>query len=363
MVTSLALAGLLILLLATMAGCRENADSATSKQDTPSTDHSDLTAPPPPAPATSRVTVYCSVDEVFARVVLAEFKKESGIDVVAVFDSEAGKTTGLVNRIIAESRTGRVRADVFWSSELFNTIRLGRIGLLAEYDSPAASDIPKRYRDADFRWTATAARGRVIAFDPKRTKAADVPQKWADLAKPEIASRTAIANPLFGTTRGHVAAMFALWGADAGALFLTRLSRNGVTVADGNSSAVRALIAGRVDFAATDTDDVWVAQRAGYSVDLVYPDMGDGGTLWVPSSVALLRGGSEDDAAKRVVDYLVSAKVEKLLAKSDSRNVPVREKLRDELGLTQGGESAVSFDAIVDALGVSEKAVREILIR
>ncbi len=123
------------------------------------------------------------------------------------------------------------------------------------------------------------------------------------------------------------------------------------------------MIAGRVDFAATDTDDVWVAKRAGYSIDLVYPDLGDGGTLWVPCSVALVRGGSEGENAKRVIDYLVSAKVEQKLAESDSRNIPVRAKLRDALGVTRGRESSVSFDSIAVALEASEKAVREILIR
>lgn len=329
-----------------LPGCRKSEDSPTAA----------LAAIP-------RVRVYCSVDEVFAREVLAQFEKESEIAVETVFDSEAGKTTGLVNRIIEESRAGRVRADVFWSSELFNTIRLARMGLLARYDSPAASDIPKRFRDAGRRWTSVAVRGRVIAYDPLRTQRENVPKKWADLAKPEVASRTALANPLFGTTRGHVAAMFALWGNDEGASFLSHLSENGVTIADGNSSAVRAVITGRVELAATDTDDVWVAQRAGYSIDLVYPDMGDGGTLWIPCSVALVEGGAEDDAAKRLVDYLVSARVEKMLAESDSRNIPVREKLREELGLKLTGESAVTFDAIADAMELSEKAVREILIR
>ena len=55
------------------------------------------------APDTARVTVYCSVDEEFARQVLDAFTQETGIVVRPVFDSEAGKTTGLVNRIRAEN--------------------------------------------------------------------------------------------------------------------------------------------------------------------------------------------------------------------------------------------------------------------
>ena len=55
-----------------------------------------------PQPVPTAVTVYVSIDEPFAREVLAEFERRTGIKAVPVFDSEAGKTTGLVNRIIAE---------------------------------------------------------------------------------------------------------------------------------------------------------------------------------------------------------------------------------------------------------------------
>ncbi len=332
-----------ILVLAVAAGCKR-ADS-------------------PGKPAPAGIVVYCSIDEAFARGILNQFEAESGLPIDVIFDSEAGKTTGLVNRIIRESQAGRPRADLFWSSELFNTIRLARMGLLEPYDSPAAKDIPSRYKDGEHRWTALAVRARVIAFDPTRTPTFDLPAKWADLAEERFAARTAIANPLFGTTRGHVAAMFALWGSERGRDFLTRLRDGGVVVADGNSATVRALLAGRAAFAATDTDDVWVAQRAGGSLDLRYLDMGDGGTLLIPCSVALIRGGPSVAAAKALADFLVSAKVERLLAESDSRNIPVRESLRRELDIPWPAESKVTFDAVVEAMDEAETAVREILIR
>ena len=319
--------------------------------------------------AAKKVSVYCSVDEVFARGVLKEYEARSGVEVTAVFDTEAGKTTGLVNRIIHEAEAGRPRADVFWSSELFNTILLARQGLLGPYDSPAASNIPDRYKDRQHRWTALAVRARVIAFDPSRIAPDELPTSWEELSRPRFAGVTAIANPLFGTTRGHLAAMFALWGEQRGRAFLTGLRDGGAFVADGNSATVRALIAGRVRIAATDTDDVWVAQRrAGLkggpaSLDLRYPDLGDGGTLLIPCSVAIVKGGPNAKAARKLVDYLVSAEVERMLAESDSRNVPVREALRKELDMEWPPESRVTFDAVADAMDDAAAAAREILLR
>jgi len=314
-------------------------------------------------PNSDPLVLYCSVDEAFARNVIEAYQQRTGQRVSTIFDTEAGKTTGLVNRISSEAASGRPRADVFWSSELFNTILLGRKGLLQPYDSPAAADIPQRYRDPEHRWTALAARARVLAFDPKRTNASDIPNRWEDLAEPASARRFTLANPLFGTTRGHVAAMFALWGPERGRTFLTRLREGEALISAGNSSAVRAVIARSAEYCATDTDDVWVAQRGGASLDLVYPDMGDGGTLLIPCSVAIVKGSDNLPASRKLVDYLVSAEVEKMLAESDSRNIPVRRALREQLGLEWPPESQVTFDAIADAMDDAVSAVREILIR
>ncbi|MFQ5590770.1 MAG: ABC transporter substrate-binding protein [Phycisphaerae bacterium] len=312
---------------------------------------------------TSRVTVYCSIDESFGRSVLDRYRARTGTELSVIFDSEAGKTTGLVNRITGEARAGRPRADVFWSSELFNTIRLARQGLLEPYVSPAAADIPERFRDPQHRWTALAARARVLAFDPQRISRDKIPTSWKELASPAHVKTAVMANPLFGTTRGHVAAMAAMWGGNGMRDWLRKMRDGGMRVVDGNSAAVREVIAGRAVLALTDTDDVWVAQRSGASLDLCYPDMGGGGTILIPCSVAIIKGAPNLEGARRLVDFLISAEVERMLAQSESRNVPVRKALRTELNLPWPPESTIAYDEIVDAMPGAVEAVREILLR
>ncbi|MEK6676155.1 MAG: extracellular solute-binding protein [Planctomycetota bacterium] len=329
-----------------VAGCRKSDSSAVTDD-----------------PPNRELRVYCSIDENIGRTILDQFAEKTGLQVSTVFDGEAGKTTGLINRIIQESQVGRPRADVFWSSEIFGTIGLSRRNLLESYSSPQADDIPAQYRDSQHHWTAIALRARVLAFDPKKVNPNEVPKTWRELGDPQFAGQLGFANPLFGTTRGHMAAMFAVWGKDSGRLFLESLRESGCRVVEGNSAAVRAVADGRVRFAATDTDDVWLAQRAGLSVDCVYPDLGDGGTLLIPCTVALVRGGPNPLRARELIDYLVSAEVERKLALSEARHLPVRAGLREELGMVLPSGSTVSYEAVTDAMPDAVHAVQEILLK
>ena len=48
------------------------------------------------------VVVYVSEDQVFSEPILKDFERETGITVKSVFDTEESKSTGVMNRLIAE---------------------------------------------------------------------------------------------------------------------------------------------------------------------------------------------------------------------------------------------------------------------
>lgn len=311
-------------------------------------------------PSQSVVVLYTSVDEPFAREVIAEFEKQGNIKVRMVTDTEAGKTTGLVRRIQAES--AHPQADVFWSSELFNTIKLARAGHLAEY-RPAAEGIPDRYKDPGGKWTAFGVRARVLAYNTKGMQREQVPNNWRDIADAHWAGKLLVADPRFGTTTGHFAAMLVLWGEPAYTEFLKQLDRTlGGVLMDGNATAARRVGAGQALLCATDTDDVYARQERNEPVDLVYPDMGDGGTLLVPNSVAIVAGAPHPATAQTLVDFLTSETTERMLARSESRNIPVRETLRHELKIEMPPETKVSFDHIADAMDRALQLAGKIMV-
>src|SRR3982750_3975194 len=107
------------------------------------------------------VVLYTSVDQPIAAPIVKQFEKSTGIHVVLVTDAEATKSVGLAERIRAEK--DNPQADVFWGNEPFHTINLAEDGLLAEYESPSAKDVPARFKDPKHRWTGNGLRARVIA--------------------------------------------------------------------------------------------------------------------------------------------------------------------------------------------------------
>src|SRR6266705_688483 len=76
------------------------------------------------------VVVYCAQDQVYAEPIFRDFEKETGIKVRAVYDSEAVKTVGLANRLVAE-RT-HPQCDVFWGNEEMRTRQMAAQNVFRE---------------------------------------------------------------------------------------------------------------------------------------------------------------------------------------------------------------------------------------
>src|SRR5215207_11037788 len=93
------------------------------------------------------VVAYSSVDQVFSEPVFRDFETASGLRVRGVFDTEEAKSTGLLNRLIAEANNPQ--ADVFWSGDPVRAFVLIRRGLIQPYRSPSAASIPAQFKGAD----------------------------------------------------------------------------------------------------------------------------------------------------------------------------------------------------------------------
>jgi iron(III) transport system substrate-binding protein len=275
----------------------------------------------PPEGADRTVTVYVSTDRVFSEPILQEYENRSRVEVKAVYDTEETKSTGLANRLLAEK--ARPQADVFWSNEPVRTLVLKSRGVLAPYRSPSARGIPDALVDPDGFWTGFSARMRVIAYNTNAVRPGDAPQSIFDLADPKWKGEVAIADPRFGSTSFHVAALYALAGDEKMDDFFRRLKANRIRIVDGNS-VVRDLVArGDVRVGLTDTDDVNVAVEDGQPIGMVLPDRNGLGVPVMPNMVSLIANAPHGEEARKLIDYLLSADVERQLAQSEAVQIPL----------------------------------------
>jgi len=312
------------------------------------------------------VVIYASVDQVYSEPILKAFQEKTGIRVRPVYDVEASKTTGLVNRLIAEK--DRPQADVFWSGEFAQTILLKEKGALASYASASAMDIPSPYRDPQGFWTGYAARARVLIVNTGLVSLANYPKSIYDLLSGRWpAEKIGIAYPIFGTTATHAAALYASLGAKEGKAFFENLRKRGLRVADGNAMVRDLVASGQLMFGLTDTDDACGAKKKGSPVAIVFPDQGEKalGTLIIPNTVAWVANGPCPKEAKELIDFLLSKEVEKQLVESGWCHIPSRQLgiQPDCLDASNVKAMEVNLENVYKQLEIAKRELTQVFVR
>ncbi|MBI1249517.1 extracellular solute-binding protein [bacterium] len=272
--------------------------------------------------ASQEVVVYTALDQEFSEAPFADFEKETGTVVVPKFDTEANKTVGLTDALLAEQ--ARPRCDVFWNNEILNTLRLHQAGLLESYRPKNIDQYPAAFRADDDTWFGLAARARILLVNTDLVPQQDRPTSVFDLTDEKWKQKCGYAKPLFGTTATHAAVLFALLGEEKAKEFFSKLKEN-ARMYPGNKQVAQAVARGEIAFGLTDTDDAMVEIESGQPVAIVYPDQGEGqlGTLFIPNTLAIIKGGPHPEEARQLVDYLLSAQVETSLANGPSAQIPL----------------------------------------
>ncbi len=288
--------------------------------------------------ATNEVVVYVSEDQVFSEPILKDFVKETGIKVRAVYDTEEAKSTGAMNRLIAEK--DNPQADVYWANEPIRAEVLKQKGISASYVSVNAKDIPPVFKDPEGYWTGFSARARVLIVN---NTVKDKPKTILAYTEPRWKGKSVIANPLFGTTTAEIAALFTIWNDKQAKDFMVAMKRNRVAISTNNGESADFVAAGQYDFSLVDSDDVVNRVRQGRPATMVYPDQGENGIgcFIVPNAAVLIKGAPHPEAAGRLIDYLLSRETEQKLAFADCAQIPLHPGVQMPLELKPMSEIKV----------------------
>lgn len=146
-----------------------------------------------------------------------------------------------------------------------------------------------------------------------------------DYADSKFKGQGVIANPLFGTTTAYMAALFTLWGDDTAKQFLQQVKNNGVKISTSNGESADLVASGEFGFGLVDSDDAFSRLKQSKPIEIVYPDQGaaDVGCMIIPNAVVLIKGASNPDNGKRLIDYLLTKETERKLAFSDAAQIPL----------------------------------------
>lgn len=262
-----------------------------------------------PAEGGKKLVIYTSMKESLISGIVEGFKKKNpGIEV----DYQSAGAGKLMAKIAAERQSGRILADIIWTSEVPDFYNMKKDGILEQYKSPLIKEVLNPFADYDGYFTAARLGTLGIAINTDKIKTP--PTQWSDLFKPEYKGAFGIADPaLSGTSYMSVALLEKQFGWE----FFEKLRDNQARIGKGSGQVVDDTASGElaaslaVDYITNDK----IAKGA--HIALYYPPE----LLVVPSPVAIFKGSSNMDAAKKFVDYLLSQEAQTLIANEGTLSV------------------------------------------
>jgi iron(III) transport system substrate-binding protein len=270
-----------------------------------------------------KVIVFTSIDREVALPIFAKFTRETGIQVKAAYGVEPTQSMGLAREIVAQG--AQSRCDLFWSDEIFGTLWLDREGLLRSFAAAGAGAFPTSTRSPHNTWYDVATDARVLVINTRQIAEAREPKSIQDLTDPQWYERTAIARPTNGASAIHAACIFQAWGDAKAKEFFLAVKRNARILATDREVA-HAVATGSLAFGLTNSSDAAVELASAAPIKIIYPDQVDGqlGTLFIPSTVALLKNSPDVEAAEQLLSFLLSDEVAKRLTSPPGAFIPLR---------------------------------------
>ena len=277
-------------------------------------------APAAPAAGGNKLIIYTSMKESLIGGIVEGFKKKNpGIDV----DYQSAGAGKLMAKIAAERQSGKILADIIWTSEVPDFYSMKKEGILEQYKTPLFKEILNPFDDYDGHFTAARLGTLGIAINTDKIKTP--PAQWSDLFKPEFKGAFGVADPaLSGTAYMSVALLEKQFGWP----FFEKLRANGARIGKGSGQVIDDTASGELGASLAVDYITYDKIKKGAHIALYYPPE----LLIAPSPVAIFKGGRNLDAAKKFVDYLLSKEAQTLIAAEGTlsvrADVPSPEKLK-----------------------------------
>jgi iron(III) transport system substrate-binding protein len=274
----------------------------------------------------TRLVVYSGRSEGLVGSILQDFD-EANPNIK--LDVRYNSTPTLANQVIAESE--QCPADVLWFQDSGYLSALG--DRLLPLPTSITATIPARFQATDKRWIGITGRLRVLVYNAQKLKAEDLPQSLFDLSDSKWKGRLGWA-PGNASMHAHVSALRQLWGEEKTRDWLKAMKANAPIRFPKNSPQVKAAHSGEIDLGWVNHYYLHKLKQDGYQAkNYSFPNAEDAGNLLMLSGVGIRAGTKNENAAVRLLHYLLTDKVQNYFAKQRFE-YPVREGVQTHPDVT-----------------------------
>lgn len=270
-----------------------------------------MLALPLAASAQGQLNLYCSSpNTAWCQGMAVGFEKATGTRVAVV-----QKATGeMFAQVKAEA--ANPKGDIWWAGAADAYLQAAEEGLLDEYRSPQVTqlyDWAQRITEIS-RGRVSGVYGGIIALgynaDLMTRKKLPIPRCWKDLANPVYKGEVMLGNPnSSGTAYLMLATLVQVFGEDEAFKLLRAVHPNVNQYARSGIGPMTAVTRGETAIGSTVLHGVINEIVRGFPVEPILPCEGVG---YEVGSVAIIKGSRNVDAARKFVDWSLSAEGQKV---------------------------------------------------
>ena len=226
-------------------------------------------------------------------------------------------TGRVITKIATENQAGQVAADILWVGDPADYLSFKKEGILAQYSSPEAAAIDKKFIDPDGCYTGARMMNMGIGYNSDLIEPEDAPKSWNDLLDKKWEGQIVMTDPSSaGTTKYFVAALLA--DKNYGEEYFKKLRANGCELESGTTATHNQVAAS--------------AYQVGIMLDYVSHNLEAQGSpiafTYLPkdlvsifSPIGLVKNSANFENGKLLYDFILSKEGQEILVKNNLLSV------------------------------------------
>jgi iron(III) transport system substrate-binding protein len=255
--------------------------------------------------AATRLTVYTALEN----EQLAPYKKAFETDNPDIEIRWVKDSNGVITaKLLAEKNNPQ--ADAIWGVAASSLLVLEKQGLLASYAPKGMAAVKPGFRDAGDHpaWVGMDAWMAAICFNTEEAKRKGLPRpkSWADLTLSVYKGQIVMPHPASsGTGFLAVSGWLQMMGDGPGWAFMDKLNANMAAYIHSGSKPCKMVASGEYPIGISMDYAGVQQQNEGAPIEVILPAEGTG---WEIEATAIVKGGHNEDAARRLADWAASSR-------------------------------------------------------